>query len=89
VPTFRPLGDPETARRLYELAGEIEKRAREVDREGSPANSMSDNDSIRFRNQAEEATEQAAKSISPVARETWLRIAEEWLKLVQSVEGRR
>ena len=28
------IGDPETARRLNKLADEIEKRAREVDREG-------------------------------------------------------
>jgi hypothetical protein len=50
---------------------------------------MSDNDSIRFRKQAEEATEQAAKSISPVAKETWLRIAGEWLKLAQSADRHR
>jgi hypothetical protein len=49
---------------------------------------MPDNDSIRFRKQAEEATERAAKAISPVAKETWLRIAGALLKLAQSVEGR-
>jgi hypothetical protein len=50
---------------------------------------MSDNDSLRFRKQAEEATEQATKSISPVAKETWLRIADEWLKLALSADDRR
>jgi hypothetical protein len=49
---------------------------------------MSNNDSIRFRKQAEEATE-AAKSISEVAKETWLRIADEWLKLALSADRHR
>jgi hypothetical protein len=33
----------------------------------------------RFRKQAEEATEQAAKALSPLDKAAWLRIAEEWL----------
>jgi hypothetical protein len=49
---------------------------------------MSD-DALRFRKQAEEATEEAAKSVSLLDKEAWLRLAEEWLKLAQSVEERR
>jgi hypothetical protein len=50
---------------------------------------MPDDDADRFRKQAEEAREQAAKAISPLDKEAWLRVAEEWLKLALSVEGRR
>jgi hypothetical protein len=46
---------------------------------------MSD-DAAKFRKQAEEARVQAAKSVSPLDKEAWLRIAEEWLKLAQSAE---
>jgi hypothetical protein len=49
---------------------------------------MSD-DADRFREQAKEATEQAAKALSPLDKEAWLRVAQEWLKLAVSVEGRR
>jgi hypothetical protein len=49
---------------------------------------MSD-DAARFRKQAEEATEQAAKALSPLDREAWLRVAEDWLKLALSVENQR
>jgi hypothetical protein len=43
----------------------------------------------RFRKQAEECREQAAKAMSPLDKEAWLRVAEEWLKLALSVESRR
>lgn len=49
---------------------------------------MSD-DAIRFRKRAEEAREQAAKAISLLDKEAWLRIAEDWLKLALSAEERR
>jgi hypothetical protein len=49
---------------------------------------MSD-DTARFRKQAEEAREQAAKSVSPLDKEAWLRVAEEWLKLATSADGRK
>jgi hypothetical protein len=49
---------------------------------------MSD-DALRLRKQAEQATEQATKSVSRLDKDAWLRVAEEWLKLAQSVEERR
>jgi hypothetical protein len=46
-------------------------------------------DADRFRTQANEPREQAAKSVSALDKEAWLRIAEEWLKLAVTIEGRR
>ena len=40
---------------------------------------MSD-DAGRFRKRAEEARQEAEKSISPLDKEAWLRVAVEWLK---------
>jgi hypothetical protein len=71
--------DPETARRLGELADEIERRARKVDRES--VGRMPSNEAARFRQQAQECVEQAERSISPDDKETWLRVAAEWMKL--------
>jgi hypothetical protein len=45
-------------------------------------------DAIRFRRQAAEAKEYAAKAISPLDKEAWLRVAEEWLSLAVSADGR-
>jgi hypothetical protein len=50
---------------------------------------MSDDESARFRKQADEAREQAAKSVSPLDKEAWLRVAEEWLKLASSDAGKK
>ena len=50
---------------------------------------MSDNDAARFRKQAEVCREQAAKAVSPLGKESWLPIAEEWIKMAMSVETRR
>jgi hypothetical protein len=50
---------------------------------------MSNDDAAKFRKQADESGEQAAKAVNPLDMEAWLRIAEEWLKLAISVEGRR
>jgi hypothetical protein len=50
---------------------------------------MSEDDAARFRKQAEECREQAAKAFSPLDKEAWLRTAEEWIKLAMSVEKRR
>jgi hypothetical protein len=49
---------------------------------------MSD-EAVRFRKQAEDARGQAAKAISPLDKEAWLRIAEEWLSLASSADGRK
>jgi hypothetical protein len=48
---------------------------------------MSD-DSARFRKQAEVCLEQAAKAISPLDKEAWLRMAEEWFKLAVAGDGK-
>jgi hypothetical protein len=45
-------------------------------------------DADRFRKQARECVEQAERSISPLDKETWLRVAAEWMKLAQSAEDR-
>jgi hypothetical protein len=50
---------------------------------------MSDDDAAKFRNQADECREQAAKALSPLDKEAWLQVAEEWLKLAMSGEKRR
>jgi hypothetical protein len=50
---------------------------------------MSEQDAARFRKQADEAREHAQKAISPLDKEAWLRVAEEWLKLALSSEKRR
>jgi hypothetical protein len=46
-------------------------------------------EAVRFHKQAEEATEQAAKALSPIHKEAWLRIAEEWRKLALVDESRK
>jgi len=43
-------------------------------------------DAARYREQAEQALQFAEKSINPLDREVWLRVADEWLKLAQSAE---
>jgi hypothetical protein len=50
---------------------------------------MPNHDAERFRKQAQDCVEQAERAISPIDKETWLRVAEEWLKLAVSAEGRR
>lgn len=49
---------------------------------------MPSEDADRFRKQAEECREQAAKAFSPLDKEAWLRVAEEWLKLALSADRR-
>jgi hypothetical protein len=46
-------------------------------------------DAASFRKQADEAREQAARSISPLDKASWLRIAEEWLRLAASADRRK
>ena len=50
---------------------------------------MSETDAAKYRKQAEECRQQAAKAVSPVDKEAWLRVAEEWLKLTSSAERRK
>jgi hypothetical protein len=50
---------------------------------------MSDEEPASFRKQADECREWAAKAISPLDKEAWLRLAGEWIKLAMSVEKRR
>ncbi|MDB5514372.1 MAG: hypothetical protein JWQ17_1130, partial [Tardiphaga sp.] len=51
---------------------------------------MSDNpEAARLRKQAEECRLQAEKAVSPLDKEAWVRVAEEWLKLALSTDGRR
>jgi hypothetical protein len=50
---------------------------------------MSDETAARYRKQAEEARQEAANAVSPLDKEAWLRIAEEWVKLALSVEAKR
>jgi hypothetical protein len=50
---------------------------------------MFDHDeAAKFRKQAEEAKEYAAKAISPLDKEAWLKVAQEWLRLAVSADGR-
>jgi len=42
-----------------------------------------------LRAQAEECLKQAESSVSQTNRETWLRMAAEWIKLVEDAERRR
>jgi hypothetical protein len=46
-------------------------------------------DAARFRKQAEECREQAAKCVSSLDAQAWLRVAEEWLKRALSIESQR
>jgi hypothetical protein len=50
---------------------------------------MSGDEAARFRKQAEDAREHAAKAISPLDKQAWLRVAEEWLKLASSADSRK
>jgi hypothetical protein len=47
---------------------------------------MSHDDAARFRKEAEECREQAAKAINSLDKEEWLRLAAEWIKLAQNSE---
>jgi hypothetical protein len=48
-----------------------------------------DADIVGLRAQAEECLKQAESSVSETDRETWLRMAAEWIKLVEDAERRR
>jgi hypothetical protein len=42
----------------------------------------------RFRQQAADAQAHAEKAISPLDKESWLKMAGEWIKLAQNAEKR-
>jgi hypothetical protein len=44
-------------------------------------------DAAKFRKHAEDAREHAAKAMSPLDKEAWLRVAEDWVKLAVSADG--
>ena len=48
-----------------------------------------EDEAARLRKQADECREQAARAVSPLDKESWLPVAEEWIKLAMSVENRR
>jgi hypothetical protein len=50
---------------------------------------MSDQAIARFRAQAEECRQQAERAISLLDKDSWLRVAGEWIKLAQDAERRR
>jgi hypothetical protein len=47
---------------------------------------MTKTDADRFRKEAEECREQAAKAIGQLDEDTWLRLAAEWIKVAQAAE---
>jgi hypothetical protein len=47
---------------------------------------MSGADADRYRNEAEACRRLAAKAVSPIEKDAWLRLADEWLKLAQSAQ---
>jgi hypothetical protein len=49
---------------------------------------MSHADADRYRAQAEEARQQAAKAVSPLDKEAWLKVAGDWINLAQQVDDR-
>jgi hypothetical protein len=53
-----------------------------------PNRRMAEDDADRFRRQAQECVEQAERSISPLDKETWLRVAAEWMRLARSLDDR-
>jgi len=45
---------------------------------------VSEADVARYRREAEECRSRAAKAANPIEKESWQRMADEWLKLAQS-----
>jgi hypothetical protein len=51
-----------------------------------PMTPSSQTDAERFRKKAEECRDLAEKAMSPLDKEAWLRLAEDWLKLAREAE---
>jgi hypothetical protein len=49
---------------------------------------VSENVAAKFREEAEQCRRQAEGAISPLDRESWLKMAGEWIKLAQDAELR-
>ncbi len=45
-------------------------------------------DTNRYRQEAEECRQRAAKALSTLDKEAWLKLAEDWLKLAEMAETR-
>lgn len=60
-----------------------------VETVGEYAHGMAAHDAIRFRQQAQEALEQAGAATNSIDIKAWLLVAEDWLKLAQAVEAGR
>jgi hypothetical protein len=50
---------------------------------------MTENDVQRFRGEAKECRRLAERANSPIDKEAWLRLAEDWIKLAEEAEKRR
>ncbi|MCK1503119.1 MULTISPECIES: hypothetical protein [unclassified Bradyrhizobium] len=50
---------------------------------------MSQEDAKRFRTQADECRQEAAKALTQEAAEAWLRLAVDWMKLAEAAERRQ
>jgi hypothetical protein len=50
---------------------------------------MTETDADRFRQEADECRKMAARSVSTLDKEAWLRLAADWIKLAESAEERR
>jgi hypothetical protein len=50
---------------------------------------MAETDAERFRQEAEECSKLAERSVSQLDKEAWLRLAGDWIKLAENAEERR
>jgi hypothetical protein len=50
---------------------------------------MTELDAERFRKEAEECRQQAEKSVDPIDKEAWLKLAADWGKLAENDDRRR
>jgi hypothetical protein len=50
---------------------------------------MTEIDVERFRSEAKECRQRAERATSPIDKEAWLRLAEDWIKLAEKTEKRR
>ena len=70
----------------FGLGASAHRRAGAPPRANSESRMPNDHAAAEYRDRAEECRQQAERSISPLDKAHWLKIAEEWLKLAQEVE---